>query len=155
MRIRHFAAAFVWAAALILAVPASAQPAKKENWIGAWGFAVVPPPPGIAMPVAAPSAPAAAVAAAASAIAAAPAAHLSEVKSPMVGTFYGSPEPGATAYVAVGQTIKKGQVLCIIVAMKIMNEIESEVAGTVVEVLATDAHPVEYGQVLFRVNPKG
>ena len=55
MRIRHFAAAFVWAAALILAVPASAQPAKKENWIGAWGFAVVPPPPGIAMPVAAPA----------------------------------------------------------------------------------------------------
>jgi hypothetical protein len=51
MRIRHFAAAFVWAAALILAVPASAQPAKKENWIGAWGFAVVPPPPGIATPV--------------------------------------------------------------------------------------------------------
>jgi len=55
MRIRHFAASFVWAAALILAVPASAQPAKKENWIGAWGFAVVPPPPGIATPVTAPA----------------------------------------------------------------------------------------------------
>src|SRR5262245_52423672 len=55
MRIRHFAAPLVWAAALILAVPASAQPAKKENWIGAWGFAVVPPPPGIAMPVTAPA----------------------------------------------------------------------------------------------------
>ncbi|MEY2734439.1 MAG: acetyl-CoA carboxylase biotin carboxyl carrier protein [Gemmatimonadota bacterium] len=76
-----------------------------------------------------------------------------EVKSPMVGTFYGAPEPGAAPYVAVGQTVKQGQVLCIIEAMKIMNEIESEVSGTVVEVCAQDAHPVEFGQVLFRVRP--
>ncbi len=79
--------------------------------------------------------------------------NLQDVKSPMVGTYYGAPEPGAKPYVTVGQQIKKGQVLCIIEAMKIMNEIESEVSGTVVEINGQDAHPVEYGQVLFRVNP--
>jgi acetyl-CoA carboxylase biotin carboxyl carrier protein len=81
--------------------------------------------------------------------------NLTDVKSPMVGTYYGAPEPGAKPYVSVGQQIKKGQVLCIIEAMKIMNEIESEVSGTVVEINATDAHPVEYGQVLFRVQANG
>jgi acetyl-CoA carboxylase biotin carboxyl carrier protein len=104
-------------------------------------------------PVAAPAG--AQAAAAPAAPAAAPASSLLEVKSPMVGTFYSAPEPGAKPYVAVGDRIKKGQVLCIIEAMKIMNEIESEVAGKVVEILATDAHPVEYGQVLFRVDPNG
>ena len=73
----------------------------------------------------------------------------------MVGTFYGSPEPGAKAYVAVGASVSRGQVLCIIEAMKIMNEIECEVTGTVREVCVTDAHPVEYGQVLFRIDPNG
>jgi len=100
----------------------------------------------------------AAAPAAASAPAAAPAAAASttvDVKSPMVGTYYGAPEPGAKPYVSVGQTVTKGQVLCIIEAMKIMNEIESEVAGKVVEITATDAHPVEYGQILFRVDPNG
>ena len=76
-----------------------------------------------------------------------------EVKSPMVGTFYKSPEPGAKAYVAVGDRVSKGQIVCIIEAMKIMNEIESEFDGVVREVLADNAHPVEYGQVLFRVDP--
>jgi acetyl-CoA carboxylase biotin carboxyl carrier protein len=71
----------------------------------------------------------------------------------MVGTFYGAPEPGAKPYVTVGSTVAKGQIVCIIEAMKIMNEIESEYAGVVREVGATDAHPVEYGQVLFRVDP--
>jgi acetyl-CoA carboxylase biotin carboxyl carrier protein len=80
---------------------------------------------------------------------------LLEVKSPMVGTYYGAPEPGAKPYVTVGGRIKKGQVLCIIEAMKIMNEIESEVDGVVREMLADNAHPVEYGQVLFRVDPNG
>jgi acetyl-CoA carboxylase biotin carboxyl carrier protein len=75
-----------------------------------------------------------------------------EVKSPMVGTFYGAPEPGAKPYVAVGTRVSKGQTLCIIEAMKIMNEIESEVAGVVTEVLASDAQPVEYGQALFRID---
>ncbi len=83
------------------------------------------------------------------------ASNLLEVKSPMVGTYYQAPEPGAPPYVSVGQRIQKGQVLCIIEAMKIMNEIESEFAGTVVEVLSEDAHPVEYGQVLFRIDPNG
>ena len=78
-----------------------------------------------------------------------------EVKSPMVGTFYGAPEPGAKPYAAVGTRVAKGQILCIIEAMKIMNEIESEVSGVVTEVLASDAQPVEYGQTLFRIDPNG
>lgn len=80
---------------------------------------------------------------------------LLEVKSPMVGTFYGAPEPGAKPYVVVGDRVQKGQTLCIIEAMKIMNEIESEYAGIVKETLAQDAQPVEYGQVLFRIDPNG
>ena len=80
---------------------------------------------------------------------------LLEVKSPMVGTFYGAPEPGAKPYVSVGNRVQKGQILCIIEAMKIMNEIESEYSGVVKETLMTDAHPVEYGQVLFRIDPNG
>jgi acetyl-CoA carboxylase biotin carboxyl carrier protein len=78
-----------------------------------------------------------------------------DVKSPMVGTFYSAPEPGAKPYVSVGSRVSKGQILCIIEAMKIMNEIESEVAGIVTEVLASDAQPVEYGQPLFRIDPNG
>jgi len=78
-----------------------------------------------------------------------------EVKSPMVGTYYGAPEPGAKPYITVGDRISKGQILCIIEAMKIMNEIESEFDGVVKEILAQNAHPVEYGQVLFRVDPNG
>ena len=78
-----------------------------------------------------------------------------DVKSPMVGTFYKSPEPGAKAYVAVGDRVSKGQIVCIIEAMKIMNEIESEYAGVVREILAQDAQPVEYGQVLYKIDPNG
>ena len=78
-----------------------------------------------------------------------------DVKSPMVGTFYKSPEPGSKAYVAVGDRVKKGQILCIIEAMKIMNEIESEFSGVVREILVEDAQPVEYGQALFRIDPNG
>ena len=78
-----------------------------------------------------------------------------DVKSPMVGTYYKSPEPGSKAYVAIGDRVKKGQILCIIEAMKIMNEIESEFAGVVREILVEDAQPVEYGQALFRIDPKG
>jgi acetyl-CoA carboxylase biotin carboxyl carrier protein len=104
----------------------------------------ISPPAGVA---------AVAEAAAPAAPAAAPKSTLLEVKSPMVGTFYGAPEPGAKPYVTVGSTVKKGQIVCIIEAMKIMNEIESEHAGVVKEIGATDAHPVEYGQVLFRIDP--
>jgi acetyl-CoA carboxylase biotin carboxyl carrier protein len=82
-------------------------------------------------------------------------AQLLEVKSPMVGTFYAQPEPGAKPYVTVGTRISKGQVLCIIEAMKIMNEIESEFDGVVREICVQDGHPVEYGQVLFRIDPNG
>jgi acetyl-CoA carboxylase biotin carboxyl carrier protein len=78
-----------------------------------------------------------------------------EVKSPMVGTFYHSPEPGSKPYVSVGTRVAKGQILCIIEAMKIMNEIESEFAGVVKEILVEDAQPVEYGQALFRIDPNG
>ncbi len=90
---------------------------------------------------------------AAPAEAAASATRLVEVKSPMVGTFYRAPEPGAEPYVKPGNRVAVGQTLCIIEAMKIMNELESEVAGVVREVLVEDAQPVEFGQVLFRVEP--
>lgn len=79
--------------------------------------------------------------------------NLIEIKSPMVGTFYRSPEPGADPYVKAGSRVAPGQTLCIIEAMKIMNEIESEVSGRVREVLVEDSQPVEFGQVLFRVEP--
>jgi len=78
-----------------------------------------------------------------------------EIKSPMVGTFYASPEPGAKPYVSVGDRISKGQIVCIIEAMKIMNELESEFDGVVREINVADAHAVEYGQVLFRIDPTG
>ena len=84
---------------------------------------------------------------------AAPVTSLLEIKSPMVGTFYKSPEPGAEAYVKVGSRVAVGQVVCIIEAMKIMNEIESEVQGVIREILVENAQPVEFGQVLFRVDP--
>ena len=85
----------------------------------------------------------------------APKTKLLEVKSPMVGTYYSAPEPGAKPYVAIGSRIAKGQILCIIEAMKIMNEIESEFSGVITEIAVQDAHPVEYGQVLFRIDPYG
>jgi acetyl-CoA carboxylase biotin carboxyl carrier protein len=106
------------------------------------------------MPAASPSEPAAASNGAPS-DAAKPASTLLEVKSPMVGTFYSKPEPGANPYVTVGMRVKQGQILCIIEAMKIMNEIECEVSGTVVDVSVSDSSAVEYGQVLFRVDPNG
>ncbi len=80
---------------------------------------------------------------------------LKEIRSPMVGTFYRAPEPGAEPYVQVGSRISSGQTVCIIEAMKIMNEIEAEIAGVVREVSVEDSQPVEYGQVLFRVDPNG
>lgn len=80
---------------------------------------------------------------------------LKEIKSPMVGTFYKAPEPGAAPYVKVGSRITSGQTVCIIEAMKIMNEIEAEITGVVREILVDDAQPVEFGQVLYRVDPNG
>ena len=73
--------------------------------------------------------------------------------SPIVGTFYRSSGPDAPPFAAAGQTVKKGQVLCIVEAMKVMNEIESEVDAEVVEVCVTDGQPVEFGEILFRLRP--
>jgi acetyl-CoA carboxylase biotin carboxyl carrier protein len=81
--------------------------------------------------------------------------NLIEVKSPMVGTFYRAPAPDAPPYVELGSAVTKGQTLCILEAMKLMNELECEVDGVIREVLVEDTEPVEYGQVLFRVEPAG
>ncbi len=93
-----------------------------------------------------------AVPAAASAAAAA-ARNTKEIKSPMVGTFYRSASPEAASFIDVGQTVEIGQVVCIVEAMKLMNEIKSEVRGKVVEVKVQNAEPVEFGQTLFVVEP--
>jgi acetyl-CoA carboxylase biotin carboxyl carrier protein len=102
-----------------------------------------PPMAAIAAPLAAP--------AAAGAAAAAPARHANEhvVAAPMVGTFYASATPGAKPFVEIGSEVKEGQVLCIIEAMKMMNQIESDKAGKVTAIMATNGDPVEFGQPLF------
>jgi len=104
------------------------------------------------------AAPVAAAVAAPVAAAAAPATEveekLHEVKSPIVGTFYESPSPGAPAFVKVGDQVEVGQVLCIVEAMKLMNEIESDVAGEVVKRIAASGQPVEYGQPLFAIRAR-
>ena len=82
-----------------------------------------------------------------------PTTTLIEIKSPMVGTFYRAGAPGAPPYVDTGQRISEGDTLCIIEAMKLMNEFESEISGTIEEILVEDGEPVEYGQVLFKVAP--
>jgi acetyl-CoA carboxylase biotin carboxyl carrier protein len=99
-----------------------------------------------AAPPAAPSAPAAA---------AVPAVddQVHVVTSPFVGTFYRRPNPDSPTYVSVNEKVEKGQVLCIVEAMKLMNEIEADIAGTVSAVLAEDGSPVEYGQALFKIVP--
>ena len=82
-----------------------------------------------------------------------PDSDLTEVASPMVGTFYRAPSPEADPYASVGDVVAVGDVLCVIEAMKLMNELECEVAGRVAEVCVRNADPVEYGQVLFRIDP--
>jgi acetyl-CoA carboxylase biotin carboxyl carrier protein len=118
------------------------------------------PMPYYAQPLPAPAAAAAAVSApapVAAPAAAAPSPKAAEqrhlIKSPMVGTFYRSPSPGAKAFVEVGQTVKAGQTLCIIEAMKMLNQIEADRAGVVVEVLADNEKPVEFDQPLFAIDP--
>ena len=99
--------------------------------------------------VAAPAAPAAA------APSAAPAAdNTATVRSPIVGTYYDAASPGAAPFVKVGDVVELGQVLCIVESMKLMNEIESDVAGTIVAKLAENGRPVEYGEPLFTVKPR-
>ena len=76
------------------------------------------------------------------------------VKSPIVGTFYESPSPGSPPFVKAGDTVELGQILCIVEAMKLMNEIESDVAGEIVKMLVANGQPIEYGQELFSIRPK-
>lgn len=80
--------------------------------------------------------------------------HLLTVEAPMVGTFYLAPSPTAPPYVSEGDTVKAGQILCIIEAMKLMNEIESKVTGRIVKILVENGQPVEYGQPLFAIEPR-
>ena len=127
-------------AAPIVSAPVSGAPAQPLS-----GHAAAPAAPQPATEVAA--------AGGESAAAAAPASNLVDIKSPMVGTFYRAPAPEAPSYVEIGSHVSKGQTLCILEAMKLMNELESEVDGIVREVLVDNADPVEYGQVLFRVEP--
>ncbi|MBL8520198.1 MAG: acetyl-CoA carboxylase biotin carboxyl carrier protein [Betaproteobacteria bacterium] len=119
VRISRHAAAPVYASAM-------AMPAQ--------GMLPAPAAPAAASPVPAAAAPQ-------------PTGH--QLKSPMVGTFYRSPSPGAPAFVDIGQTVSKGQTLCIIEAMKLLNEIESDTAGVVKAILVENGQPVEYGQPLF------
>jgi acetyl-CoA carboxylase biotin carboxyl carrier protein len=105
--------------------------------------AAIPPAPAV-VSAARPAAPAAASVPASG-------ADIFQVTSPMVGTFYRASNPSAPPFVEVGDTVKKGQVLCIIEAMKLMNEIESEVSGEVVDIPVSNGQPVEYGEVLFRI----
>jgi len=117
-------------------------------------FFAVPaaPAPGAevgAVPVAVPHA-----AAAPPAAPPAPEEGLHMVKSPIVGTFYEAPSPGAPPFVKAGDSVEVGQVLCIVEAMKLLNEIESDVAGEVVKKLASNGQPIEYGQELFAIRPK-
>ncbi len=113
--------------------PAAASPAPRAEAAGATAAAAEPP----ASPQEAPD------------------AGLHVIKSPIVGTFYSAPSPDAPPFVAPGARVEAGQVLCIVEAMKLMNEIESDVAGEVVKVFVANGEPVEYGQPLFSVRPNG
>ena len=104
-----------------------------------------------AAPAAAAPAPALAAAPAGGEAPAAPVAEGEEITSPMVGTFYRKPAPDAADFVEVGATVSVGQTLCIIEAMKVMNEIKAEKAGTICETVAEDGNPVQFGDVLFRI----
>jgi len=113
----------------------SGAPAVHEMSVPA---AVVRALPAAAAPAAEPAAP--------------PQKQLYELKSPMVGTFYRSPSPDADPYVRVGDLVEPGKVLCIVEAMKLMNELECEVHGRIAEILIENVQPVEFGQVLFRID---
>ena len=106
---------------------------------------------GVQVVAAAPAPVAAAPAPAATQQAPAPVSDGHVIAAPMVGTFYRSPNPNAPAYVEVGAVVRKGQPLCIVEAMKLMNEIESDVDGVITEILAVNAEPVQFGQPLFRI----
>jgi len=111
------------------------------------------PPAPLAAPAAAPASPAAPASQASPAAVADEGGELCIVKSPIVGTFYRSAEPGAKAFVSVGDTVRKGQVLCIIEAMKLMNEIDSEYDGEVTSIYVENGQAVQYGERLFAIKP--
>jgi len=115
-------------------------------------FYAVPPAPGLAPELGA--APALASQVAAPPAAPAPEEGLHTVKSPIVGTFYEAPSPGAPPFVKAGDMVEVGQVLCIVEAMKLLNEIESDFAGEIIKKLAVNGQPIEYGQDLFVIRPK-
>ena len=121
---------------------------------GAPAAAAPAAPPPVVAPASVPPGPASAEASAPAGDAAeSPSADLVDVTSPMVGTFYRAPSPEAPPYVDVGAKVAAGDVLCVIEAMKLMNELECEVSGRIVEICADNAEPVDYGQLLFRVDP--
>ena len=123
----------------------SGKPRKGETVVVQEAAPVILP--AAAVPVAAAPAPAAPAATPP------PAPEGPEVKSPMIGTFYRRPSPDADSFVEVGSVVEPDTVVCIIEAMKVMNEIKAEVKGTIAEVLLEDGKPVEYGQALFRIEP--
>ena len=135
---------------------APAAPAQQPNiLVPPVQSAYIPPTPTAAPPPAAPKAEPVAEKPKEEKPAAADTSSYVEIKSPIVGTFYRSSSPEKAAYVKVGDTIEVGSVVCIVEAMKLFNEIESEVSGKIVKVLVEDAQPVEYDQPLFLVDPKG
>lgn len=133
------------------------SPAMKAGKVIEPALAVVSDMPAAAPVIAATPAAAPAAAPVADAPAAAEAeedtSHYITIKSPMIGTFYRKPSPDKDAFVNIGDEIKPGDVLCVVEAMKLFNEIESEVSGKIVKVLADDSSPVEYDQPLFLVDP--
>lgn len=112
-----------------------------------------PAPMAPAAPYAVQAPPAAPPAAAPVAAPEAPASNLIEVRAPMVGTYYQAPNPESEPFVRVGDSIRPGQTLCILEAMKIMNEIEAEVSGRIAEILIENGQPVQFDQVLYRIEP--
>lgn len=118
-------------------------------------IAVTPaPPPAAPLPVPAAQPVSSAPAAVPASPVAEPEEELHMVKSPIVGTFYESPAPGSPPFVKPGDVVQAGQILCIIEAMKLMNEIESDASGEIVKILASNGKPVEYGQPLFSIRPR-
>jgi acetyl-CoA carboxylase biotin carboxyl carrier protein len=138
---------------LNIKVPGSASKIDQAS-AGPLTFIAPPAQPLAQMQAPQPSASSAAPAAQAPQAEAAPVSNLVEIKSPMIGTFYRRASPDKPNFVSVGDEIKPGDVICIIEAMKLFNEIESEVSGKVVKVLVDDASPVEYDQPLFLIEPK-
>jgi len=116
------------------AVPPASGPVAEIGAVPVVVAASATPPPAVATP--------------------APEEGLHIVKSPIVGTFYEAPSPGAPPFVKPGDSVEVGQVLCIVEAMKLLNEIESDFAGEIVKKLATNGQPIEYGQELFVIRPK-